>query len=159
MFPQEAYTLNESDFMIIQIMNNDLFYPGGIEKTQNPKMFHMTKFLPRPQSELQKMFEEFKTLLSKIRAKIILVDFIYRGLCCMNHKHDQIYSYQSKCNKLLKTIFREYYQDHLALCFSRKVAKRLKSPRHYPDILRDAVHLKDEHYVSMVKGLFRLLNL
>jgi len=146
-------SLTPNDFIIVQYTGNDL-----LEKrlliTHNPKIFHITEFVPKSDNNVRRSRLLLKRILGISSAKVIIIDDVYRHLrCCTLHMYPGLVKYFAKRNKELKEFFPQYeVLDHRRLLNVN--FRKITTVHHYKDLLIDSVHLKPKHYLEIIQTLW-----
>jgi len=146
--------LTENDHIIVQYFGNDLF-AKHIKVTHNPKIIHLTKFVPTSGTYLKEQYELFGKILSRFKAKVTIIDHFYRHLhCCSKHVYPGIVKYQAAKNKELKECFSQFEViDHRKTLGFR--SRDLRDIKLYQGLFEDKVHLKPEGYAKIAEFLYR----
>lgn len=144
--------LKEEDTLVVQFLGNDLLV-RNILITPNPKIIHLTKFVPRPDSYVSAVRCLFKEKLATLKCKILIIDDPYRHLfCCESHVYKGLVQYFAKRNAELKQVFSEYqvidHRNLMDLPF-----KKLKCIWYYSKLLEDTVHFKPVIYQAWARSL------
>jgi len=145
--------LTEKDHVIVQFLGNDLLKKNIFIERQPRKNIHILKFEPKSDAYLNKLRLTLKQILSITKAKVTIIDDIYRHVrCCNNHLFPGLIKFFAKQNRELKNTFPEYtVLDH------RKILgfnyHKIKSVVAYKQILVDSVHLKPQYYEKIAEYL------
>ncbi len=146
-------TLTEKDYVIVQFLGNDLLKKNICIERQPRKNIHILKFEPKSDEYLNKLRLTLKKILSITKAKVTIIDDIYRHVrCCNNHLFPGLIKFFAKQNRELKNIFSEYtVLDHRKLLGFNY--HKIKSVTAYKQILVDSVHLKAIYYDKIAEYL------
>ena len=147
-------SLTENDHVIVQYFGNDLF-EKHIKITHNPKVIHLTKFVPASDHKLKAKLYGVRKYLRTLPAKVTFIDHFYRYLnCCSKHVHPGIVKYQAARNKELKEYFSQFEViDHRKTLGFR--SRDLRDIKLYQGLFEDKVHLKPEGYAKIADFLYR----
>ena len=137
-FPREIRNLKSTDMLCIQVFGNDLlqkhFY---IEKVNGKKCIHLTKFVPKGQKILDKLYDDLFSLLITLKCRVIFVNLISRVACCPHHYHKGIQSFYKIQKNIIKKKFEQF-----EVFDPDPIAKKLRV---------DAVHLMRFQYDKIVE--------
>ena len=100
------------------------------------------------------MRQTFKKILAITKAKVIIIDDIYRHVrCCQNHDFPGMIKFFAKQNKALKETFPEYtVLDHRKLLGFNY--HKIKNVTEYKKILVDSVHSRKRFYSKIAEYLY-----
>ena len=146
--------LSENDYVIVQFLGNDLLKKNIWIERYPRKNIHLTKFEPKSENYLNNLRQTFKKILAITKAKVIIIDDIYRHVrCCKNHDFPGMIKFFTKQNKALKETFSEYtVLDHRKLLGFNY--HKIKNVTEYKKILVDSVHLRKAFYSKIAEYLY-----
>ncbi len=144
--------LKEEDTLVVQFLGNDLL-KRRIDITPNPRVIHLTRFVPQPDSYMSIIRNKLKDKLSTLKCRILIIDDPYRHInCCEEHIYTGLFKYFSQRNAELKRVFDEYRViDHRSLM--SLPFKKLKCIAYYSSLLEDSVHFKPVIYQAWAQSI------
>jgi len=151
---QKLVSLDEEDFVIVNLLGNDLLQKH-IHITRSPRKIHLTRF--EPKSDLAETYSKLREILSCTRARILILDHIYKNInCCSEHQYPELPGFWVRKNRELVIEFRQYaVYDHRKLL--PYTWDKVKDMSFYSTLFIDGVHLHPLYYVGFASQFLRIV--
>jgi len=137
-------SVEKSDIVIIIPFGNDLTPRANVSYCRTDRVIHLLKFVPFSSDHWEKLYSSLQKRLDSLDCKKVLIDNIYRHLCCDTHRFSGWLTYQKQLNKQLKARFSSlscFVIDHrrlLPLSYNQS-----KSVLAHRKLQTDSVHFRD----------------
>lgn len=148
--------LTKNSVLIIICYGNDLFDKSFVHTTVDKKgnrIFHLTKFAPNDPRKLHESYEALGKWLKTLECKVLLLDNVYRHVCCEKHFNSKIIRFQFMQNNKQRKYFKSLKLANVIVLDHRSLLpffqRRLMRIKFYSTLLKDAVHFKMPYYRAM----------
>ena len=150
------HSLAENDLLICIPFGNELTPRSNTFYCKKTRICHLLRFEPYTAEYWDRLYRQLENKLHTLGGKAVIIDNIYRHVCCTSHKHPGWISYQQALNKQIRSRFSSEtcrVVDHrqlLPLGF-----KKARSILEHRGLQYDSVHFRD--YKPLAKRLLDLL--
>lgn len=149
----ECEKLTSKDLIVAQLFGNDIMEKNiFVEKKLGKRIIHCTKFVPKNETYIESLYENFKNKVKDLKCQIILFTNPFRYLhCCKKHfsSHKGLRQFQKRQNKKLKLYFRSSNVDVKDMA----IGKKTQNIHRY---LEDCVHFYNKFYKKVVLQLVKI---
>ena len=153
-FPEIVFK-EKNIITVVQTTGNDLFARRNLFRGKQDGILHMHKLEFTPPEKIEKIFADLKSILCRIKGKVIFVTNPYRHMCCPDQRKKNLLGYQAAINRKIK----QYFADlpNVIVVDHRKVLGKPVSfysiAPLYASLLPDSVHFSKDIYDNIIRNL------
>jgi hypothetical protein len=152
----ELEQLTEHDTVLAQPFGNSMFKKGSHMITYNPKNIHLKVYARTEKESFRDMLIDFKTKCLNIKAKVIILDNIFKHVnCCKSHTYPGMISHQHQLNLMIRNVFQD--SESIVLPWQKVyipyLSKNKVKVSQLKNFFKDSVHLHESCYSRAVEKI------